>query len=78
MNGHAVQKHFLHDGDVIRLSAEDGELSVLGVDLDARDPAACMAEGSGAGRELFALFRANAPEAERGGSAILAAMGACI
>ena len=33
-----------------------------------------MARRGGGGRELFALFRHHADEAEKGGSAVLAAM----
>ena len=73
--GGAIAK--LQDGDVVRLCANSGTLSVL-VDADiwsARVPAATPAEKFGTGRELFALMRATADEAEKGGSAMLAAAG---
>ena len=46
--------------------------------LAARDPAAPPPAASGMGRELFALFRTHADEAEKGGSAMLAAMEAAL
>ena len=73
--GGAIAK--LQDGDVVRLCANTGTLSVL-VDPEiwtARVPAATPAEKFGTGRELFALMRATADEAEKGGSAMLAAAG---
>jgi phosphogluconate dehydratase len=73
--GGAIAK--LQDGDVVRLCANTGTLSVL-VDTDdwaARTPASPPAQHIGTGRELFALMRAGADEAEKGGSAMLAAAG---
>jgi phosphogluconate dehydratase len=64
----------LRDGDLIRLSAEDGTLDVLGVDLATREPAAAPPPPRGTGRELFALMRGTADDAERGASAMLSAM----
>ena len=64
----------LRDGDVVRLSAEDGVLSTT-ADLTAREPAPAPAAEMGTGRELFALFRKGADEAEKGGSAMLAMAG---
>jgi len=61
----------LRDGDVVRLSGEDGTLATS-ADLSAREPAPAPPASSGTGRELFALFRVQADEAERGGSAMLA------
>ena len=61
----------LRDGDVIRLSAEDGTLSTT-ADLATREPAQAPRPDLGTGRELFAMFRAGADEAEKGGSAMLA------
>ena len=61
----------LHDGDVIRLCAQRGELST-DADLASRDPAPAPAPQQGTGRELYALFRHGADEAEKGGSAMLA------
>jgi phosphogluconate dehydratase len=64
----------VRDGDVIRLCADRGELSTT-ADLSAREPAPAPAADSGTGRELFAMFRLGADEAEKGGSAMLAAAG---
>ena len=73
--GGAITK--LQDGDIIRLCANTGTLSVL-VDADiwaARAPAPTPARHVGTGRELFALMQAGADEAEKGGSAMLAVAG---
>jgi phosphogluconate dehydratase len=70
--GGAIAK--LQDGDIIRLCANTGTLSVL-VDADiwaARAPAPTPARHIGTGRELFAMMQAGADEAEKGGSAMLA------
>jgi phosphogluconate dehydratase len=58
----------LRDGDVIRLDAAAGQLSVQVGDLDARPCAApdLSANAFGTGRELFGLFRANASDAASG------------
>ncbi|OYY90760.1 MAG: phosphogluconate dehydratase [Sphingomonas sp. 28-66-16] len=68
----------VRDGDIIRLSAETGELEALvdGPTWAARTPVDAPAWASGTGRELFAMFRHGANEAEKGASAMLAAMGA--
>jgi phosphogluconate dehydratase len=66
----------LCDGDMVRLCASKGEVVAL-VDpaiWAARTPAAAPPPALGVGRELFALFRHHADEAEKGGSAMLAAM----
>ena len=73
--GGAIAK--LQDGDIVRLCANTGTLSVL-VDADiwaARVPAPTPARRTGTGRELFALMQAGADEAEKGGSAMLAVAG---
>ena len=73
--GGAIAK--LQDGDIIRLCANNGTLSVL-VDADiwaARAPAPTPARHIGTGRELFAMMQAGADEAEKGGSAMLAVAG---
>jgi phosphogluconate dehydratase len=73
--GGAIAK--LQDGDVVRLCANSGTLSVL-VDADiwaARAPAPTPARHVGTGRELFALMQAGADAAEKGGSAMLAVAG---
>jgi phosphogluconate dehydratase len=73
--GGAIAK--LQDGDIVRLCANTGTLSVL-VDADiwsARAAPPTPAQHVGTGRELFAFMRAGADEAEKGGSAMLAAAG---
>ena len=60
----------VHDGDVVRVDADQGTLDVL-VSADAlaqRTPAVRTgsAAAQGWGRELFSLFRANASGAEQG------------
>ncbi|MXO60883.1 phosphogluconate dehydratase [Altererythrobacter salegens] len=64
----------LRDGDMVRLCATDGTLST-DADLDAREPATFTEDETGMGRELFAMFRRFADEAEKGGSAMLAEAG---
>ncbi|RVU05479.1 phosphogluconate dehydratase [Novosphingobium umbonatum] len=61
----------VQDGDVIRLCAHTGTLEVL-ADLSGRTPAPAPAPAMGMGRELFAIMRAGADGAEKGGSAMLA------
>ena len=67
----------IRDGDIIRLSAEDGLLEVLvdPAEWDSREDAVQPPDGLGTGRELFAFMRQGADDAERGGSAMLAAAG---
>ena len=67
----------VHDGDVIRLDADLGELfaRVDPAEWAARTPAIAPPEAEGMGRELFGLFRANANQAERGASPLLTGMG---
>jgi len=67
----------LRDGDVIRMSADSGELVALidQAEWEARPFAEAPPAASGMGREMFGLFRANANEAEKGASAVLSAMG---
>ncbi|MDE2300954.1 MAG: phosphogluconate dehydratase [Sphingomonadales bacterium] len=64
----------LRDGDIIRLSAEDGLLETT-ADLGARAPAPPPPDQAGVGRELFAMMRRFADGAEQGGSAMLALAG---
>lgn len=64
----------LQDGDVVKVCAETGELSTT-ADLSSRTPAPDPAPEMGTGRELFAMMRAQADEAEKGGSAMLAVAG---
>jgi phosphogluconate dehydratase len=73
--GGAIAK--LQDGDIVRLCAKTGTLSVL-IDTDiwaAREAAPTPAQHVGTGRELFAMMQTGADEAEKGGSAMLAAAG---
>ncbi|MEO7171137.1 MAG: phosphogluconate dehydratase [Sphingomonas sp.] len=67
----------LRDGDIVRLSAEEGVLTALvdPAEWDARTQAEPPAALAGTGRELFALMRHTASEAEAGASAMLAAAG---
>jgi len=64
----------LRDGDVVRLCGHDGQLEAVGVDLVSRDPIAAPPPPVGTGRELFALMRRQADEAELGASAMLSVM----
>jgi phosphogluconate dehydratase len=67
----------LRDGDLVRLDAEAGVLEALvePAEWAARDQAVAPAPQLGTGRELFALMRGTASEAEAGASAMLAAAG---
>jgi phosphogluconate dehydratase len=70
----------LRDGDMIRLCGHDGTLEAL-VDADewaARASVSSPPPPLGTGRELFAFMRHGADEAEKGGSAMLAAMDAIV
>jgi phosphogluconate dehydratase len=73
--GGAIAK--LQDGDVVRLCGNSGTLSVLVDDSEWADRALAPTPVAqmGTGRELFAMMRATADEAEKGGSAMLAAAG---
>ncbi len=64
----------LRDGDMVRLCANTGTLSTT-ADLATRTPAEAPPPATGTAREVFAMFRAGADEAEKGGSAMLAAAG---
>lgn len=64
----------LQDGDMVRLCANDGTLST-DADLAARTPAPDPAPEWGTGREMFAMFRALADDAEKGASPVLAGAG---
>jgi phosphogluconate dehydratase len=65
---------YLRDGDVVRLCAHEGALTTT-AELSARQPAAEPPAEWGTGRELFAMMRGEADEAERGASAMLAMAG---
>ncbi len=67
----------LRDGDIVRLCAHRGSLEAL-VDAgewNAREDAKQPPAEPGVGRELFAIMRHFADEAEKGGSAMLAEAG---
>jgi phosphogluconate dehydratase len=67
----------LRDGDIVRLCSRTRVLSakVEPAAWEARPRALAPLEQMGTGRELFALMRAGADDAERGASAMLAAAG---
>ncbi|MFV1918013.1 phosphogluconate dehydratase [Sphingomonas sp. MJ1 (PH-R8)] len=67
----------VRDGDIVRLDAEAGVLTALvdPAEWEAREPAPAPAVADGTGRELFALMRHGASEAEAGASAMLAMAG---
>ena len=67
----------LQDGDVIRLCGHDGQLNVLvpPEEWNARAVADTGPQAAGIGRELFAMMRLGADDAEKGASAMLAAAG---
>jgi phosphogluconate dehydratase len=64
----------IRDGDIVRLDARTGQLEAMGVDLASRPPANSPPPPEGTGRELFAMMRGQASQAELGASAMLAAM----
>jgi len=63
----------LRDGDVIRVDGEAGVLEVLTEGVADRDPAPFAPEDNshGLGRELFAMFRANAGSADTGAGIVV-------
>ena len=63
----------LRDGDMVRLDAVAGTLTVLAADFDARAPvvADLSANEHGIGRELFAAFRRHAGPADTGAALVL-------
>ncbi|WP_157219907.1 phosphogluconate dehydratase [Flavisphingomonas formosensis] len=67
----------LRDGDLVRLCANSGQISVLVDEAEwaAREPAAPPPPAQGTGRELFAFMRHGADGAEQGASAMLHAAG---
>jgi phosphogluconate dehydratase len=71
---------YLQDGDIVRICATAGDVTALvdPADWAKRTPAKAPPHALGVGRELFALFRHHADEAEKGGSAMLAAMEATL
>jgi phosphogluconate dehydratase len=67
----------VRDGDIVRLDAEAGVLTALvdPAEWESRELAEAPAPVQGTGRELFALMRHGASEAEAGASAMLAMAG---
>jgi phosphogluconate dehydratase len=67
----------LQDGDVIRLCAGKGAIDVLvdPAEWARREMAPIPHDHTGTGRELFAMMRLHADDAEKGGSAMLALAG---
>ena len=63
----------VRDGDLIRVDADAGTLTVLAADFDARDPvrADLSANAHGIGRELFAAFRRNVGPATTGAAVVV-------
>jgi phosphogluconate dehydratase len=63
----------LRDGDVVRLDAVAGTLSVLAADFDARDPvvADLSANSHGMGREMFEAFRLMVGTSETGAAVVI-------
>ncbi|MDO5657678.1 MAG: phosphogluconate dehydratase [Paracoccus sp. (in: a-proteobacteria)] len=63
----------LRDGDLVRLDAVAGRIDCLSPDFDARSPAShdLSEHAHGLGREMFAMFRANAGDAKTGGCSIV-------
>jgi phosphogluconate dehydratase len=64
----------LRDGDIIQLCAERGEIQAMAPDFQNRELVHLRPDQHGMGRELFALFRHSAPNAEHGASSLLASM----
>ncbi len=67
----------MRDGDIVRVCAAEGMLQakVDPAEWAARENAAPPAFVTGSGRELFAMMRATATDAEAGASAMLGAAG---
>ena len=63
----------LRDGDIVRLDAVAGTLSVLAVDFDTRTPvtADLSANSHGMGRELFEAFRRSVGTSETGAAVVI-------
>jgi len=63
----------LRDGDIVRLDADAGTLTVLVPDFDSRPPvtADLSANAHGIGRELFAAFRRHAGTADTGAALVV-------
>jgi phosphogluconate dehydratase len=66
----------IRDGDIVRVDAVTGEVQAMVEEHEwaTRNQAPAPDPEPGTGRELFGLMRQSANEAERGGSALLAAI----
>jgi len=66
----------IEDGDILRICARRGQIEALVEPAiwQARQPALPPLPGLGTGRELFTLMRSRSDTAEKGGSAMLAAL----
>ncbi|MDJ0642587.1 MAG: phosphogluconate dehydratase [Erythrobacter sp.] len=64
----------LHDGDIVRVCAEKGEL-LTDADLSSRTPAPDPQVEWGVGREMYRMLQTHADGAEQGASAMLASAG---
>ncbi|MFZ1342516.1 phosphogluconate dehydratase [Thiothrix eikelboomii] len=75
MDGGAIAK--IREGDLIRLDAEQGSLTVLAADFESRSAVVANLEGNeaGLGRELFQVFRQAVGSASKGASALFATEG---
>jgi phosphogluconate dehydratase len=67
----------LRDGDIVRVSADDGTIEALvdPAEWASRLPAEAPPPPLGTARELFAFLRHGVDDAERGASAMLAHAG---
>ena len=63
----------LRDGDIVRLDADAGTLTVLADDFDSRAPVSAdlSANGFGIGRELFEMFRRNVGASDAGAGVVV-------
>ena len=75
MDGGAIAK--IREGDLIRLDAEQGSLTVLAAEFESRSAVVANLEGNeaGLGRELFQVFRQAVGSASQGASALFATEG---
>lgn len=60
----------IHDGDVVHIDAQSGELNVLNVNLESRNGEFKRQPQKGVGRELFSVFRKHVTAADVGAISI--------
>jgi phosphogluconate dehydratase len=60
----------IHDGDVVHIDAQSGELNVLNVNLESRNDEFKRQPQKGVGRELFSVFRKHVTAADVGAISI--------